>query len=279
MCIKPTTGYCLYIFIFSIPYTSINQTQYFNLLTNYGNWFYTHRNSNPKYNYMYSSLRMYRITRGTAFGGRVYVFGNDTSLINEYFTYLNQSVGVIPNPTITTTTWWQQMGDNIGKMGYTPEREKSKSAYWYQPFTLYQLQTFWTWLTDQQTIVPIENVESPIFILDSRGGKVTERENTDTAVYQRNSIMIIQFIQDWYPPQNDDVNINWIRSFYTALFQETGGEPNDNGIVGGCYVNYCDNDLKNWSSLYYGQNYVRLAEIKKQWDPLNKFTHEQGIGS
>jgi FAD/FMN-containing dehydrogenase len=43
------------------------------------------------------------------------------------------------------------------------------------------------------------------------------------------------------------------------------------------YVNYPDIDLKNWAEAYYGSNYRRLQEIKRAYDPENRFRQPQGV--
>jgi hypothetical protein len=47
--------------------------------------------------------------------------------------------------------------------------------------------------------------------------------------------------------------------------------------VDGTYVNFPDTDLKDWQRLYYKDNYRRLQQVKKHWDPLNVFRHAQSI--
>ncbi|KAK5580433.1 hypothetical protein RB653_000450 [Dictyostelium firmibasis] len=43
------------------------------------------------------------------------------------------------------------------------------------------------------------------------------------------------------------------------------------------YQNYPDDEISNWQSSYYGNNYKKLQEIKKKYDPLNYFKNEQSI--
>jgi FAD/FMN-containing dehydrogenase len=42
--------------------------------------------------------------------------------------------------------------------------------------------------------------------------------------------------------------------------------------------NYPDVDLSNWQTLYYKENYPKLQQVKKRWDPLDIFNHAQSIG-
>ncbi|GAA2728995.1 FAD-binding oxidoreductase [Actinocorallia aurantiaca] len=45
------------------------------------------------------------------------------------------------------------------------------------------------------------------------------------------------------------------------------------------YVNYPDPELDDWRWAYYGENYERLAEVKKSLDPHGLFVFPQSIGS
>lgn len=43
------------------------------------------------------------------------------------------------------------------------------------------------------------------------------------------------------------------------------------------YRNYPDINFKNWDSLYYGNNYKRLQQVKNKYDPGNLIRHEQSV--
>jgi len=38
-----------------------------------------------------------------------------------------------------------------------------------------------------------------------------------------------------------------------------------------------DIDLSRWQALYYKENYPKLQQVKRRWDPLNIFNHAQSI--
>jgi hypothetical protein len=48
-------------------------------------------------------------------------------------------------------------------------------------------------------------------------------------------------------------------------------------VSGLCYVNYCDLDVTDWPTAYWGQNLDRLQKIKSAFDPDNVFRHAQSI--
>ena len=87
--------------------------------------------------------------------------------------------------------------------------------------------------------------------------------------------MKLQYQTYWTDSKEDNVHLTWIRDFYKEMYGPGGPIPD--GKVDGCFVNYPDVDLPNWQNLYYKDNYPRLQQVKKRWDPLNIFKHAQSI--
>jgi Berberine and berberine like len=144
-----------------------------------------------------------------------------------------------------------------------------------KPFPQRQIDAIWNALS-----APAFMNAQALLQVDSYGGHVNAVPAGDTAVAQRSSILKLQYQIYWTDPNQDDQNLNWIRSFYQAVYADTGGVPVANGdVTDGCFVNYCDTDLVDWPTLYYKDGYARLVAIKKAWDPLNIFNHAQSIGS
>jgi FAD/FMN-containing dehydrogenase len=48
-------------------------------------------------------------------------------------------------------------------------------------------------------------------------------------------------------------------------------------VSGAAYVNYCDTELPDWASAYWGANLARLKQIKASLDPDNVFRHAQSV--
>jgi FAD/FMN-containing dehydrogenase len=48
-------------------------------------------------------------------------------------------------------------------------------------------------------------------------------------------------------------------------------------VSGAAYVNYCDVDVADWASAYWGPNLARLKQIKSAFDSGNVFRHAQSI--
>lgn len=152
------------------------------------------------------------------------------------------------------------------------QRGKYKSAYMTQQFPDSQIQTIYSWLTDSC----YANSQA-LLQVDSYGCTINSVAPDATAVPQRSSIMKLQYQTYWTDPKDDQLNLDWIRAFYNAMYGDEGPMPD--GTMDGCYVNYPDADLKNWAYLYYLNNYPRLQQVKAEWDPNNIFNHAQSIQS
>lgn len=150
------------------------------------------------------------------------------------------------------------------------QRGKYKSAYMIEPFPPPQIDVMWDFLSTDK----YSNSQA-LLQIDSYGCQINAKAPDATAVPQRSSIMKLQYQTYWTEPSEDDVNLAWIREFYTAMYGAKGPYPD--GSVDGCYVNYPDVDLENWQYLYYKENYAELQKAKKWSDPHNIFNHAQSI--
>jgi hypothetical protein len=48
-------------------------------------------------------------------------------------------------------------------------------------------------------------------------------------------------------------------------------------LPGAAYVNYCDLDLPDFATAYWGANLARLSAVKKAYDPDNVFHHAHSV--
>ncbi|NEE39187.1 FAD-linked oxidase, partial [Streptomyces sp. SID7982] len=94
------------------------------------------------------------------------------------------------------------------------------------------------------------------------------------------------YMVTWKDPAEDDRHLRWIRELYRDMHEATGGVPVPDAVNTGAYINYADVDLADpewntsgvpWHTLYYGENYPRLQEVKAKWDALNIFHHALSI--
>jgi FAD binding domain/Berberine and berberine like len=156
-----------------------------------------------------------------------------------------------------------------------------KSAYLRKGHTAEQIAATYKWLATEEY-----NNADALVQIDSYGCRVNAVGAADTAVPQRDSVLKLQYQVYWTDPAQEAQHLNWIRSFYSAVYASTGGVPVPNAVTDGCYVNYPDIDLSDpsfnrsgvpWSTLYYKGNYPRLRQVKAKYDPRNIFRHRQSI--
>ncbi len=175
----------------------------------------------------------------------------------------------VPDAVQTRYMPWLEVTQTLDGVGAN-QRGKYKSAYMIEPFPANQIDVIWKYLTDDNYTNP-----QALLQIDSYGCQINDVAPDATAVPQRSSIMKLQYQTYWTKKEDDDVNLNWIRNFYTDMYGLSGPYPD--GVMDGCYVNYPDTDLKNWQYLYYKENYQKLQQVKKNWDALNIFNHKQSI--
>jgi FAD/FMN-containing dehydrogenase len=75
-------------------------------------------------------------------------------------------------------------------------------------------------------------------------------------------------VAGWDDPAADEANVQWVRNYSAAIspHSQEGG-----------YVNFLDADDANRIPANYGDNYKRLVDIKRKYDPDNVFHVNQNI--
>ncbi len=104
---------------------------------------------------------------------------------------------------------------------------------------------------------------------DLQGGGAIGRVAQDaTAFVHRDSLFHISIGSFWQHESEAEENLKWAYEHYQIV------SPYLNGHA---YQNYADAEITDWSHAYYGQNYPRLQQIKKKYDPENFFEFKQSI--
>ena len=90
----------------------------------------------------------------------------------------------------------------------------------------------------------------------------------DTAFAYRDARYGMVFLAAWTDPTKDAERIQWVRDYYQALapYSEPGG-----------YINFMQDDDYHKIRDNYRQNYDRLAQVKRAYDPGNLFHVNQNI--
>ena len=100
------------------------------------------------------------------------------------------------------------------------------------------------------------------------GGAMSRVAPDATAYPDRSAHFIMNVHTRWRESAGDGTCIGWARE----LFKATGPFA-----TGGGYVNFVPADEPERVERIYGANYPRLAEIKRHWDPQNRFRMNQNI--
>jgi FAD/FMN-containing dehydrogenase len=90
----------------------------------------------------------------------------------------------------------------------------------------------------------------------------------DTAFAYRDATYGMVFLASWTDPAKDAERIQWVRDYYQALapYSEPGG-----------YINFMQDDDYGKIQDNYRQNYDRLVQVKRTYDPGNLFHLNQNI--
>jgi FAD/FMN-containing dehydrogenase len=91
---------------------------------------------------------------------------------------------------------------------------------------------------------------------------------TDTAFAYRDAKYGMVFLAAWTDPAKDAERIQWVRDYYQALapYSEPGG-----------YINFMQDDDYHKIRDNYRENYERLVQVKRAYDPGNLFHINQNI--
>jgi FAD/FMN-containing dehydrogenase len=100
------------------------------------------------------------------------------------------------------------------------------------------------------------------------GGATTRVPADATAYGHRDAEFVMNVHGRWSDPAKDDACIGWARDLFRAA------APFATGSV---YVNFMTQEEGDRVRAAYGDNYDRLAQLKRRYDPTNLFRMNQNI--
>jgi FAD/FMN-containing dehydrogenase len=142
----------------------------------------------------------------------------------------------------------------------TSNRVKGNTGFMSELFDTQAIQTLEEWMAKAP------GGAAPVIY--ALGGAISRVAPDETAFVHRNAMMLITFQSNWTNSADDNVNVEWVEGIHQAMQTYT---------TGGAYVNIPDRALENWPYAYYGDNFPRLMEVKRRYDPDNVFNFEQSV--
>ncbi|MDH5179413.1 MAG: FAD-binding oxidoreductase [Gammaproteobacteria bacterium] len=120
-----------------------------------------------------------------------------------------------------------------------------------------------------EVINKVINTRSVIFQVNTLGGAIKRRDVTATAYAHRNANYLAEVQSYWNKPEQADTAIQAVQHIQSTLWH---------GGVRAHYANYPDSWFPDWAHAYYGEkNLARLQQIKRKYDPGNRFRYAQSI--
>jgi FAD/FMN-containing dehydrogenase len=108
---------------------------------------------------------------------------------------------------------------------------------------------------------------SGAILLDSYGGAINDVPAAATAFVHRDELFCIQYLA-YFPESGTKTAKKWAERTWKSMRTH---------VSGAAYQNYIDPELAGWENAYYGHNYARLQQVKKQYDPDFRFRFAQAI--
>lgn len=114
----------------------------------------------------------------------------------------------------------------------------------------------------------IEN-KGMIFQVNTLGGKIKDAEFEKGSCFPHREYNFISEIQAYWTDAGKDKALQSVTHDCLELLKECN--------VKAQYFNYCSVEFSDWQTAYYGNNYEKLKEIKRSYDPDNFVKHPQSI--
>ena len=146
--------------------------------------------------------------------------------------------------------------------GYLSILMKAKSDYMTQAMSDEGMRTLFTGLSH---LTP----GAIAVICDTYGGAINKKKVDETAfVHRGNTQYSMQYYSQWAAPKDSIARLKAMRGLHDSM------RP---FVSGGAYINYCDLDIKDYQTAYWGSNLAKLKQLKAKYDPQNIFKGTQGI--
>jgi hypothetical protein len=267
----------------------LDQAKFTNLVRNLGTWY--EQNSDP--GSPYTGLSGLMFIQPVTSGGIGMLTQMDATVpdadrvLTDYLTAVTAHTGVTGPFPYRRLPWFASTEtidtSNPTTMTNSTLRAALKSAFLRRSFTDDQIAAIYRVMTRTD----YTNRDRAILQIGAMcGGQMNALRPGDTAAFQRGSAFLAFFQNHWEDAAEDDLHLGWLRDLYHGTFADTGGYPVPGDRYDGCSINIPDLDMLDpainrsgvpWHTLYYGDNYARLQQVKERWDPTEFFRHSMSI--
>ena len=108
-----------------------------------------------------------------------------------------------------------------------------------------------------------------IYQVNTLGGNIVQQEFESGSAFPHRAYSYFSELQTYWETEKQGQRLTDKFQLVQNMFLENGIKTQ--------YRNYPDINFKNWDSMYYGNNYNRLQQVKNKYDPHNLIRHEQSI--
>jgi hypothetical protein len=267
------------------PWEPMTEEALTRLIRNYCTWFEDNSDPESPARELWSNLIVTH--RSSGMFGLTTVMDDDApgaeEMVNAQLDAINAGVGVDPVVDTHEVVPWMSVWMPSYSWPNDPNgRYKHKAGYLRRCYTDRQLAALYRHLGGTGYDNP-----AACLVLTAFGGRVNAVAPGATAIPQRETILKASYSAGfWQSPGQDATNIQWVREYYRDVYAETGGVPVPGDVDDGSYISYPDADLADpewntsgtaWHTLYYKDNYPRLQEVKRRYDPRDVFHHALSI--
>ncbi|WP_224269372.1 FAD-binding oxidoreductase [Haloprofundus salinisoli] len=111
---------------------------------------------------------------------------------------------------------------------------------------------------------------SPLSTVDiwHLGGAISDVAPDETAFWHRGAPFMVTFEANWEDPETDDANVAWARNGLAELREMP--------VAAGAYGNF-PGFGEDPARTLFGENYARLVDVKREYDPENLFRLNQNV--
>jgi hypothetical protein len=105
--------------------------------------------------------------------------------------------------------------------------------------------------------------------INTLGGEINNPTMASSAAYPHRKFAFLGELQTYYDKSTQTKDAEQVVRDIQGVLAGAGIKAH--------YRNYPDVEIKGWETAYYGENYRRLQELKRKFDPDNTIRHPQSV--